>query len=121
MISERLKKARTDNGISQAQVAGKLGITRQAYNHYETGKREPTLETLDKLSDIFNVSADYLLGKTDIKNNDRNLMGDLYIPEELEGVGVAFHKGEEGLTQDEVNKIAEYVKFIRSQRKKKED
>lgn len=46
-------------------MAEMLGITRQAYGHYESGKREPDFVTLEKLATFFNVSTDYLLGRVD--------------------------------------------------------
>jgi len=77
MIKNRLRQAREEKGLSQTDVAQLLNISRQAYNHYETGKREPTVETISKLAEIFDVSTDYLLGKTDQKkplvNGDEEL------------------------------------------------
>ncbi|KAA0766434.1 helix-turn-helix domain-containing protein [Bacillus sp. SH5-2] len=65
MITERLKKLRESRGLTHTQVAEYLGITRQAYTNYENGDREIKTETLRKLVDFFNTSADYLLGTTD--------------------------------------------------------
>lgn len=45
-------------------MANVLGITRQAYGNYESGKREPNLSSMNKLASFFNVSTDYLLGLT---------------------------------------------------------
>lgn len=56
-----LKNLRVSSGVSQQTVATYLGITRQAYSHYETGRREPDMETLLKLGDFFNCSVDCLL------------------------------------------------------------
>ena len=60
---QSLKSLREKYGYSQTDIAHNLGITRQAYNHYETGKREPDNNTLLKLALILNVSTDHLLGK----------------------------------------------------------
>lgn len=59
----RLKELRSKSGMSQSQVAERLGITRQAYNFYENEKREPDLKTVICLADLFSVSTDYLLGR----------------------------------------------------------
>ena len=56
------RKARSNTGLTQEEVAGKLGITRPAYVHYEKGERECSFATLCKLADIYGVSTDYLLG-----------------------------------------------------------
>ena len=68
MLSERLKLLRTERNMSQADVALLLNISRQAYNHYESGKREPDTDMLIKLANIFDVSMDYLLGRSDDHN-----------------------------------------------------
>lgn len=48
MFNERLKERRERAGLSQTDMSKALSITRQAYNHYETGKREPTNDALKK-------------------------------------------------------------------------
>lgn len=47
-------------------MAAKLNITQPSYIRYENGTSEPSLETLTKIADIFDVSVDYLLGRKDI-------------------------------------------------------
>ena len=59
-----LSKLRKTKNCTQLQLAEYLGISRQAYANYESGKREPDYATLSKLADYFNVSTDYLLGRT---------------------------------------------------------
>ena len=65
---QRLKLLREEAGLTQKQLADKLGVSRGTIGMYEIGQRDPDTETLQKLSDIFGVSVDYLLGKTDIRN-----------------------------------------------------
>lgn len=65
-----LKTIREEKGISQATVAKGLNISRQAYNNYELGKREPDLETLINLAGYFNCSVDYLLGRDESTINE---------------------------------------------------
>lgn len=57
---------------TQAQIAATLGLTPQAFSYYLKG-REPNYTTLIKLSDFFNVSVDYLIGKSDYKNATQKL------------------------------------------------
>lgn len=61
MFSNQLKFYRKSQGLTQKQIATKLGLTEQAYQHYEYGDREPTLETLKRLCVIFDCTADELL------------------------------------------------------------
>ncbi|WP_026189013.1 LexA family protein [Orenia marismortui] len=62
-----LKKLRMEMNLTQKELADKLGITRGAIGHYEQGKRSPDNEMLAKLADFFDVSVDYLLGRTDMR------------------------------------------------------
>lgn len=66
-VGKRLKQLREELNMTQKELADKLGISRAAVGLYEQGKRNVDNDTLLKLSEIFNVSADYLLGNTDIK------------------------------------------------------
>ena len=64
-FNENLKELRLAKGVSQKDVATFLGLTQKAYCFYELGTREPSLHTLIKLCDYFEVTADYLLGRVD--------------------------------------------------------
>lgn len=59
------KRLRISAGLTQVEMAGRLGISRSTIGMYETGAREPDFETLEKIADFFNVDTDYLLGRTD--------------------------------------------------------
>lgn len=63
--NEKLQHARMEKGFSQQQIADLLSITRGCYAHYEQGIREPSIAILKKLCDIFEFSADYLIGRTE--------------------------------------------------------
>mgnify|MGYP001304130398 CR=1 FL=1 len=62
---ERLADLRRKNKLTQRRVADYLGISRGAYANYETGAREPDAESLTKLADLFGITLDTLLGRTD--------------------------------------------------------
>lgn len=62
---ERLKELRNQLGITQQNIADALKVSRPAYTKWENGERQPDFDTLLKLADFFNVSADYLLENTD--------------------------------------------------------
>ncbi|MBO7747821.1 helix-turn-helix transcriptional regulator [Paenibacillus sp. MWE-103] len=63
-IGNRISKLRDDRGWTQEQTAGMMGISRAALSHYEKNRREPDTETLSKFADLFKVSVDYLVGRT---------------------------------------------------------
>ncbi|MGE7841397.1 helix-turn-helix domain-containing protein [Lysinibacillus sp. NPDC093712] len=67
MLGVRLKYLRKSDNKTQQDIADILGITRPAYTAYEQGKRNPDYEILEKIADYYNVSIDYLLGRTDNK------------------------------------------------------
>ena len=59
---ENLKNARINAGMSQADLADRLGVARSTYSLYESGKREPGILKIKALADILGVSGDMLLG-----------------------------------------------------------
>ena len=63
-FKEKLKDCRLSTKQTQKQIAEKLEISPRAYQHYELGTREPNIEMLIKIAKLFNVSIDYLLGRT---------------------------------------------------------
>ena len=63
----RIRALREDRDYSQETVSIKLGCGRRAYAHYEAGDRLIPPEILIKLADLYNVSVDYILGRTDKK------------------------------------------------------
>lgn len=65
VLGERLRELRQQRKMTQFDVARYLGITDSAYGYYEQGRREPSMDVLLKLSSLFGVTVDYLLGKTD--------------------------------------------------------
>jgi transcriptional regulator with XRE-family HTH domain len=64
-VGERLKKLRTEKGLSQQELSKQIGINRSTYARYETNDNQADYETLQKLADFFSTSVDYLLGRTD--------------------------------------------------------
>lgn len=66
IFCERLLALRKEYGYTQRQVAQMLGISQPSYIRYENGTAQPSLESLSALADIFDVSADYLIGRKEI-------------------------------------------------------
>lgn len=64
-FGERLKQLREEHELSQAAVGKAIGVSRYAVYTYEKGKAGPTMDGLILLADFFEVSTDYLLGRTD--------------------------------------------------------
>jgi transcriptional regulator with XRE-family HTH domain len=67
LLGERLVELRKEKKLTQEDIAKKLHLTRSTYAQYEVDRRVPEYATLQKLADYFNVSIDYLVGRS----NDR--------------------------------------------------
>ncbi|MCL2775580.1 MAG: helix-turn-helix domain-containing protein [Oscillospiraceae bacterium] len=66
-FSQRIKELRINKKIKQKEIAEYLGMSLFAYQRYEYGEREPNFDKFIKLCDYFQVSADYLLGLSDVR------------------------------------------------------
>lgn len=115
-VNDNLKTIREKKHISQQEVANYLGITRQAYSHYEVGRRKPDYETLLKLAEFFGVSVLDLLEETEKAptSGERSISDD--------DIKFALFGGDGEITDamyDEVRSFAAFVKR-REERKKKE-
>jgi len=64
-FSARLRKLRALKSITQKQAAEGVGVSERIYQSYELAEKEPTLGNINKLADFFDVSTDYLLGRSD--------------------------------------------------------
>ena len=111
----RIKELRTEKGITQADLAKILKISDRAVGYYENGDREPDYSTLLKIATYFDVSIDYLLGVSDIKNTN----SDSSLETKDERL-VAFYEGYNDL--DEADKdvlMATFDAFIKARKGEK--
>lgn len=65
-VGERIKSIRKEKSMTQKQVAEGTHITEVAVQNYESGRRKPNYDTLIALADFFDVSLDYLVGRSDV-------------------------------------------------------
>ncbi|EML1138376.1 TPA: helix-turn-helix transcriptional regulator [Clostridioides difficile] len=79
-LSKRLKELRKNKGLTQEQVAKDLKTTKVSIGRYENGSREPSIYFLKNIAEYYNVSVDYLLGKSrtnhyfNISNDKKELL-----------------------------------------------
>lgn len=110
----RLRFLRSEKGEGLEKLAKYLNVTVQTISNYETEKRDMTPNTILKLAEYFNVSTDYLLGKSDIRN-----------PEQIDSdkINIGLSKNDYDLpTKEQQDKIEEFAKFVlKDNLKKKED
>ena len=72
MLNKRLKELRKETGLSQYEVAKRIGFSRGQLANYEQGQREPDYQSLEKLADFYDCSTDYLLGRTYMRNYNKD-------------------------------------------------
>jgi len=77
LIGERLKSLRIEQKKTQQEMADTFGIARGTYAHYEINRREPDNATLTKLADYFNVTTDYLLGRSKNRTTQQSSLTDI--------------------------------------------
>ncbi len=68
ILAIRIRQLRIEHNMTQQKLASKLHVQRTTLAGYEAQSRHPPLETLVHIADIFGVTTDYLLGRTDKKN-----------------------------------------------------
>lgn len=97
-FGERLKDLRKKRSLTQSQLGDKLNVTKASISGYENDTRSPDRETLVKIAEIFNVSTDYLLGRTDDKEKGPTL--------------VAAHLDDD-LTEEQIDEVKNFIDFIK--------
>ncbi|MBO8138626.1 MAG: helix-turn-helix transcriptional regulator [Desulfotomaculum sp.] len=95
-IASKIKELRSKAGISQETLAKRLGVSLASVASYEIGRINPSIEVLEKIADIFGVSVDYILGRTD--------------NEPLVPIEVSFLLN--SLPNNKKQKVIRYLKFI---------
>ena len=71
MNFQRIQDLRTDADMSQKQLSEILHISQRSYSHYETGSRNIPVEMLIRLANYYDISVDYLVGRTDKKEMNK--------------------------------------------------
>lgn len=118
----RLRELRKRSKKTLQEVANNIEITPQALSLYELEQRQADYNTLLKLAEYFNVSVDYLLGRTDLPlyipaDLHEELEGCYFVPEDLKGIPIAFFDGIKDLEPEDFAKLNEYIDFIKERKK----
>lgn len=98
-FNENLKDARLKKNLSQKEVAEKIGVAKSTYSLYESGNRKPNVDTIKKIADVLNVSADQLLGL------------------ETDNITLAAHFDGDEYTEEELDEIRQFAAFVKSRKK----
>ena len=106
----RIKFLREELNMTQQELANKLDGAKSTVAMYENETRKPSMEVLLRLSEIFNCSIDYLLGKTDIRNLGRQI--DDVLNEAMIGMSKEDY---ETLTETQKKQIRDFALFVKNQ------
>lgn len=68
MFDKRLRELREEKNLTQSEVAKQFGISARAVSNYETGTREPPIDMQIKMANFFNVTLDFLVGRSSLRN-----------------------------------------------------
>lgn len=112
MLKDRLKQLRIEKGKTQKEMAKDLGTTDVSIGRYEAGTREPKTDILNALADYFDVTTDYLLGRTDEKQPKK---------ERFQGVTtISAHRiGDiEQLSEEGLEELDNYIELLKLKYKK---
>lgn len=103
-FGNNLKKIRQEHDMTQEELAKKINTSRSNIANYENDKNMPSIEILNKLSEIFDCSTDYLLGKSDIRN-----------PEKIKNLPFANSSGLDttGLDEEDLKELQKQVDYIK--------
>ena len=112
----RLKLLRKERGLFQSDIAKVLNVSVAAVGFYENEKRDMSPDTILKIADYFNVSTDYLLGKTDVRNPGQKI--DDVLNEAMIGMS---KKDYDGLTDTQKKQIRDFAIFVKEQKSKGEN
>lgn len=108
----RLRELRIESELLQSDIAKIIDKSERTVGFYETGERDMGTETLAKLSDFFNVSIDYLLGKSNIRNPKRI---------DINEIDIAFASGIKGLNKENQEIAKNIIEGLLAKQKNEED
>lgn len=102
-FGKRLRELREERGLKQHEIADILGVGRPTIAGYETKGKQADHDKLKILANFFNVSIDYLLGRTDVKN-----------PDNYKTETIPFHNVDlNGLPGEAIEEVEKYIELIK--------
>lgn len=125
-IGERIKHIRKESGVTQKQLAEKLGMTQAAIVQFESEKSNPKIDTLKKIANALNVSVTDFLddGESITEIGENGHIGkyeNLYDSSLQQFVALAAHFDGDKFTDEELEEIKQFAEFVKSKRKDNTD
>lgn len=109
-VLDRISNLLKEQGKKQKDLTDYLGVSKNIFTNWKAGASKSYLKYIDKIAEFFDVSADYLLGKTE----DQNPKTDKITKEDIK---FALFDGE-NVTEEMFNDVLDYVEFIKNKYKK---
>ena len=111
-----LKKARENAGYSQKEVAITLKVSAPAVSDWESGKKNPNNKNLQALSELYDQTTDYLLGRTDTPQTEKSPPdGELVSDEDIKH---ALFGGDKDITDEMYDDVKRYAEFVKEKNRK---
>lgn len=101
ITADRIKECRENQGLSMTKLAEKTGLTLSAISQFESGERDPSLESLKKLADALQVSADYIMGREE-EISDQNIL--------------ASFRGLQKMTKEDKKEMLNFYQFLKAKK-----
>lgn len=107
MFFERLKELREERNLNQTDLAKHLNISQGTIGNWETNKRVPDVKMILKIADYFDVSVDYLLGKTNERR--KTVPNEKSLSEKQQEIIDIVVK----LSEDDIKRVLEYAELLK--------
>ena len=109
MFVKRLTELMEEINISEIDLAKKVDTTNVTISRYLSGKRKPRIEIASKIANVFSVSTDYLLGRSNIRNSEQQIDKDF----------MAFYNGYSELKIEDRKRLDDYFQLLVEKNKNK--
>lgn len=111
-LGERIKELRKTKKLTQVEFARIFQISNGTIAMWETDKRQPDFNMLQKLADYFGVTTDYLLGRETPSEKS-----EIAVPDKYKDIMFAFENGAENLTQEDIDDVIKFIEFLKNKKK----
>lgn len=125
VLGKRLKQLRTENNLTQEEFGKPYNIKKSTVSQYESGSSRPDDELKKRIANDFNVSLDWLMGKSDIKETAEDLLSSITTNDKINNKikenrieTIAAHFDDEEFTDDDLEDIKNFIEFMVAKKKK---
>lgn len=110
----RILELMQNEGLTAHQLEVRAGLSNASVQAWRNGRNKPSLDAISKLSDYFDVSVDYLLGKTNDPTPPSKGNNNLFVPKNYENILIALNNGADNLSQEDIDNIVKFIEFTKN-------